>query len=108
MITKSIRWRFLLWLAFLLACILSGFGVTAYQLYRINLLSAIDEELERRVAALNGDVRGRPPFGQPSGRPPFEPGRDSPPPWRPGPEGRGPRGWREGPFESREIRLSAR
>jgi len=37
--TKSIRWRLLFWLGFLLACILSGFGVTAYQLHRITRIS---------------------------------------------------------------------
>ena len=49
---KSIRVRLLLWLAFLLACVLTGFGVTAYQLHRINLFESIDEELESRVAIL--------------------------------------------------------
>jgi heavy metal sensor kinase len=74
MFTKSIRWRLLSWLAFLLACILTGFGVTAYQLHRINQLRQIDETLERRVVALSGDVRGRGAFGPPPSRPPFEPG----------------------------------
>jgi len=130
MFTKSIRWRLQMWQAFLLVCILSGFGVTAYQLHRTNRLSQIDEELERRVAALSGDVRGLPPFGQPPGRPPFEPGRMTdgntpnlgrpsgpppvdggpgfPPPWRGGPEPKGFRGGLEGFLESREIRLSPR
>lgn len=45
MIAKSIRWRFVLWLAFLLIGILIGFGVTAYQLNRINRFRQIDEEL---------------------------------------------------------------
>jgi len=128
MFTKSIRWRLQLWQAFLLVCILSGFGVTAYQLHRTNRLGQIDEELERRVAALAGDVRGPPPFGQPPGRPPFEPGRMTdvntpdlgethgpppsgpgfPPPWRGGPDSRGPRAGLEEFLESREIRLSPR
>src|SRR5262245_2851091 len=75
--TKSIRWRLQLWLAFLLVCILSGFGITAYQLHRTNRLSQVDEELERRVAALSAAVRGRPPFGDRGGPPPFgeRPGR---------------------------------
>jgi hypothetical protein len=70
MFPKSIRWRLQLWLAFLLVCILSGFGVTAYQLHRTQRFAQIDEELDRRVLALNADVRGRPPFGQPPGHPP--------------------------------------
>ena len=72
--TKSIRWRMQLWLAFLLVCILSGFGVTVYQLHRTNLFNEVDKELARRISALNGDVRGRPPFGRPPGRSPLEPG----------------------------------
>src|SRR5438876_3635292 len=71
-ITQSIRWRLQIWLAFLLVCVLSGFGVTVYQLQRVNQLRQIDEELERRVAALDRAVRGGPPpdFGR--GRPPFD------------------------------------
>lgn len=63
--TRSIRWRFQGWLAFLLASILIGFGITAYQLNRTNRLNQIDEELVRRVSALSGDLRGRVPFGPP-------------------------------------------
>lgn len=73
MITKSIRWRLQFWLAFLLVCILSGFGLTAYQLHRTNEFHQIDQELERRVEALASALRGGPPFdahGGP-GRPPF-------------------------------------
>src|SRR5216117_3399750 len=72
MIINSIRWRLQVWLAFLLVCVLSGFGITVYQLQRVNQLKQIDEELERRVAALDRTVRGGPPpdFGR--GRPPFD------------------------------------
>jgi heavy metal sensor kinase len=72
MIIKSIRWRLQVWLAFLLVCVLTGFGVTVYQLQRVNQLKQIDEELERRVAALDRAVRAGPPpdFGR--GRPPFD------------------------------------
>src|ERR1051326_3990680 len=94
MFTKSIRWRFLLWLAFLLACILTGFGVTAYHLYRTNQLSQIDETLKRRVAAVSADVRGRGRFGPPKGRP-FDHGPDRPHPGFPAPEGEGPKGPRD-------------
>ena len=116
MIIKSIRWRLQIWLAFLLVCVLIGFGVTVYQLQRVNQLKQIDEELERRVAALDRAVRGGPPpdFGR--GRPPFdgrpgEPGFDDPgnrplPPLRGGreffPPGPGP----EMHLRPREIRLS--
>ena len=126
MFPKSIRWRLQLWLAFLLACILSGFGLTAYQLHRTNRLTQIDEDLTRRVATLSADARARVAFfGQPPGRPPFnlEPGRDvgpdvfappssklpsapggeSPFSWRPGAEPRTPRS-RPAP---RELRLSS-
>ena len=81
MFTRSIRWRLILWLAFLLTCILSGFGVTAYQLHRLNLLSQIDDELERRVAALRSELRPRTPGRVPG----FEPGPGGPPPRRPPP-----------------------
>ena len=53
MFTNSIRWRLQLWLAFLLVCVLSGFGITAYQLHRTNRLSQLDEDLRRRVAAIS-------------------------------------------------------
>ncbi len=82
MFTRSIRWRLQLWQAFLLVCVLTGFGVTAYQLQRRNQLDQLDDELERRVAALTADVRGLPPVGQPPGHPPFAPGE---PPGRGGP-----------------------
>src|SRR2546427_10823130 len=102
MFFKSIRWRLQLWLAFLLVCVLSGFGVTIYQLQRVSQLRQIDEELERRVAVLSGAVRGGPPPKRSFAPPPFERGpgpRDfdkdnrHPPP----PEGRPPfRGERKG------------
>src|SRR5438552_2259989 len=115
-ITQSILWRLQIWLAFLLVCVLSGFGVTVYQLQRVNQLRQIEEELGRRVAALDRAVRGGPPpdFGR--GRPPFdgrpgEPGTDDggnrpPPPLHDGreffPPGPGP----EMKLRLREIRLS--
>src|SRR5947209_7042887 len=94
MFTKSIRWRLQLWLAFLLVCVLSGFGVTVYQLQRINQLNQLDEELERRVAALSSAVRGGPPPDHGPGHSPFDGPRDSPgfgfdDGWRPPPPPRG-------------------
>ena len=72
MIPKSIRWRLQIWLAFLLVCVLTGFGVTVYQLQQVNQLKQIDEELVRRVAALDHAVRGGPPPDFGGGRPPFD------------------------------------
>lgn len=132
---KSIRVRLLLWLAFLLAGVLTGFGVTAYQLHRINRFETIDEELESRVAILAremrprmvgpGHFRGPPPMDWllegPSGGPPDKPSakplerpreRDfDVPPNHPG-ERRPqrsfapPRGFMESRLDSREINLS--
>src|SRR5947209_19432110 len=65
--TKSIRWRLLFWLTFLVGCVLIGFGVTAYQLHRTNRLNQIDDELESRLAALSADFRGRAGGGPPRG-----------------------------------------
>ena len=119
MFTKSIRWRLQLWLAFLLICLLSGFGVTSYQLHRTNRLSQIDDALERRLAALSGDVRGRPPPpGWSPGRGQFDPGRGQLQGWgagRGGWDGRGGRDGRGGmfpmgpspaPFERRDVQLT--
>src|SRR6476620_10224718 len=69
MFTKSIRWRIQLWLAFLLVCVLTGFGATVYQLYRLSYFDQLDEELARRVSSLNQDLRGGRPGG-PAGKPP--------------------------------------
>ena len=82
MFTHSIRWRFQFWLAFLLLCILSGFGFTAYQLHRTNQLRQTDQELERRVAAIGRALRESRPFGQRPRRPSFEGEFVSP--WDPG------------------------
>jgi nitrogen-specific signal transduction histidine kinase len=66
---RSIRWRFQLWLAFLLIAILSGFGVSAYQLHRQNRLELIDEDLphvfERfyRADKARGSAEGRSGLG---------------------------------------------
>lgn len=103
---KSIRGRIVLWLAFLLVAILSGFGVTAYQLYRVNQLAQVDESLERHVASIATDLR--PKIGGPGGpggerwqgRPPreeleFDELDRRPPPDRKPPGEGGPRGFRE-------------
>jgi two-component system OmpR family sensor kinase len=115
--TKSIRWRLQLWLGFLLLCVLSGFGVTVYQLQRVNQLQQIDEEVKRRVAALSLAVRGGPPPGEPGERPRGEnnmrhhefddpPGSDpaTDPGLRPPPSRRDQRERHRGP---RDFRMSA-
>ena len=78
MFTKSIRWRLQLWLAFLLVCVLSGFGAAVNQLHRDNQFKQIDDELERRVVALSAAVRGGPSRGFGPGRPPFDGGGHRP------------------------------
>ena len=100
-LTHSIRWRLQWWLGFLLICLLSGFGVTAYQLYRNEQLRRIDEELERRVAQISAAVRMRPPFdgGGPGGGGPFPRGGRGRPggPDDLGPDGRRPPHFGPGP-----------
>jgi two-component system OmpR family sensor kinase len=100
MFLRSIRWRMQLWLAFLLVCILSGFGVTAYQLHRNNIFSQIDEDLARRVAALSADVRRPPPFLRAPSPGEFHPGDKFGPAGRGGPHGAGgPAGREPSPLE---------
>src|ERR1035441_8005184 len=114
MFTKSIRWRLQLWLAFLLVCVLTGFGVTVYQLQRLHQLNQIDEELGTRVSALSKAFRPPPPFQRGAGRPPFErePGGREPdqgqmPPPRPdGPGFEPPDGRPNMPSRLRELRPS--
>jgi two-component system OmpR family sensor kinase len=120
MFLHSIRWRWLLWLAFLLVCVLSGFGFTVFQLQRLNLLGQIDQQLERRVAALSRALRAGPPVdpgrgwpradGPPASPPPDPslkplpaPGRGWPEPFRPSSR-RDARPW-EARWEQRQVRL---
>ena len=71
MILNSIRWRLQVWHGLILACVVAGFGITAYQLEAAHRLRRIDQELQRRISLLVGMVRSEPP------------GRGGPP----GPEG---------------------
>jgi hypothetical protein len=97
MFFNSLRWRVQLWLAFLLVTVLTGFGVSVYQLQRLTQLGQIDQELERRVAALSSALRGPPPYGRgfgpgmgPGPGVPRGPGPGPPPGERwPGPRGFG-------------------
>src|SRR5437870_4341251 len=116
MLTNSIRWRLQLWLAFLLVGVLTGFGVAVYQLQRLNQLKQIDEELDRRVAALSSAVRGGPPPEHGPGHPPFdvspgsprlEEGPKRPPPPRGRPDPPPPGGGREMRSGPRDLRLSS-
>jgi two-component system OmpR family sensor kinase len=106
MFAKSIRLRFQLWLAFLLVAILSGFGFTAFQLYRASQIKQIDTELQKRLGTLLVDLRESGPGGPGGGRgrgmrrggPPEDWERDG------GPEGRRgmrPDGMRGGPPDGR-------
>ena len=81
--THSIRWRLQLWLGLLLIAILGGFGVTAYQLQRMQVMSRIDEDLASRVSELSEAARRGPgPPREPGGGP--RPGaRRGPPPGAP-------------------------
>jgi heavy metal sensor kinase len=112
MFTQSIRWRLQLWLAFLLVCVLAGFGATVYHLQRLHQLNQIDEELGNRVAALSGAFRQPPPFARGPGLPPFERGpgdqerdQERRPPPQPGDPGLEPPGDRpDAPARLREFR----
>ena len=78
MFLNSIRWRLQLWHGLLLVLVLTGFGLTAYQLQRANQFKRIDQELQRRMVVIGGvlrrpaEVRPRPPLDRlpPPSRPP--------------------------------------
>ncbi len=94
-----------MWLAFLLVSVLTGFTVAVFQLHRLTQFNQIDEQLERRVAALSRDVRGGPPPGERSGHPPPESDFAGPP--FPGPRSDSTRNSPPEMFRGRrEIRLS--
>ena len=65
--TKSIHWRLLLWIAFLLGLILAALDFTAYEIHFANRVGQLDGELQRRVAALSAALYapkpGQPIFG---------------------------------------------
>ncbi len=79
MFIKSIRWRLQLWLAFLLVCTLSGFGIATYEAHRIKQYQQVDEQLGRHFDMLVGLARS-PQF--PGGhRPAFNNRNRREPPW---------------------------
>jgi heavy metal sensor kinase len=77
---RSIRWRLQFWYALLLAAVLLGFGLSAYEIERNDLQRATDAELGRRVDSLARALRPPPPAPPPVRRPPErlsrETGRD--------------------------------
>lgn len=99
MFPHSLRWRLQLWLAFLLIGLLTGFGAVVWELRRVQQFNQLDEELQRRVVALSGALRGDapgpPPFGGRGEAGEFVRGGKGPPP-----DGRReppPDGWKEPP-----------
>lgn len=62
MIFRSIRWRLQAWHGLLLVSVLTGFGLTAYQVAHDNQMRRIDQELEHRLMGL---FRPEPPPGPP-------------------------------------------
>ena len=74
----SIRWRIQLWHGLVFVFALAGFGVTAWQLQRLNQLYRIDRELEQRIGIVSKPFRNsddppprrRRPDADLSGQPP--------------------------------------
>jgi len=100
MFLHSIRWRLQVWHGVLLVLVLSGFGLTAYQLQRANQFRRIDQELQQRWSLVAGALRrpagerpgrrfGEGPGPHLNGLPPLDPREESEgrhPPLRPPPE----------------------
>lgn len=77
---KSIRWRLQLWYGLILVAVLAGFGTTANQLERGRVFRRVDEELQRRAAAVANALRPPPLRGQiPPERGQGEANRERPP-----------------------------
>lgn len=105
MLFHSIRWRLQLWYGVILVAVLVGFGVTAYRLEYNRRFRSIDEELQRRMAALNAALQ----LNDPHNAGPDDPRDDfgSPPEF--GPEHGRPRDgdFRPGPPPRKEFKLPA-
>jgi signal transduction histidine kinase len=93
---KSIRWRLQIWYGLMLLFVLSGFGITAFELERNRQVRNLDDQLSRRLGAVVATVgrsgpRARPgmpprnfrPGGLPPEQPPGEPISDGPEDWLP-------------------------
>lgn len=82
---NSIRWRLQIWYGVILIVLLTGFGVTAFQLLRGSTYKRLDDELQRRVGELSQLFRQPQPFrgrgfdGPPGDRPFNRPPEDQPP-----------------------------
>jgi two-component system OmpR family sensor kinase len=61
MFIKSIRWRIQLWLAFLLVCALTGFGVATFQVHGFREFYQAEEQLEDQMGGLTRALHGRAP-----------------------------------------------
>ncbi len=59
MLTDSIRWRLQIWLGILLIGLLAAFGAVTWQMEKSQRVSRLDDELERRAAALGVAIRGK-------------------------------------------------
>ncbi|MEI8289675.1 MAG: ATP-binding protein [Verrucomicrobiota bacterium] len=62
-IFNSIKWRLQIWYGLILVSVLTGFGLTAFQLERNRQFRRIDEELQRRFSAITMAVRPPPNRG---------------------------------------------
>jgi len=58
------RWRLQLWLAFLLLCTLSGFGVAMFELHRMQEFEPIEDDLQQRLAELTRALHSPPGLGE--------------------------------------------
>ncbi len=95
MLPRSLRWRMLLWLAFLLAGVLGGFGLMVWEGEGDRAMHRLDRDLAAKGADLEELIRqAGGPGGGPYGPPPKPPGSTS---QRPGPPD-GPGGMRPPPF----------
>jgi two-component system OmpR family sensor kinase len=80
-LTKSIQWRLLLWIAFLLGLVLLALDFAAYEIHFTNRVSQLDEELHRRAAVLRAAFSApTPEHPMFAGGLPGQPGGDFGPP----------------------------
>lgn len=75
---NSIRWRLQIWYGVILVTVLTGFGITAYQLDHGHVFRRVDDELQRRIGVLASSFR-QPPHNRRAEGPPEGP-LEGPPP----------------------------
>src|ERR1700749_4275813 len=56
LVTKSIRWRLLMWIAALLGLMVTVLAVAAYEIHWSRQVGGLDEDLPERVAELSSGV----------------------------------------------------